>query len=404
MRLMSILNFYFGENQKRMKLLFFTHESLFNGKSMKMIKNTVNIIFGLFFLFFIVHNDGYCQLGGDVEVIPKLYNLNLANFEAIRTWKGRVDVLYSVHEKNLHEKGRRHYKRKYIFALDNIGKRAMYLAEQYEAGGYRDGKDISLENEIRWGAIWTPDGFFKVNQWDPTGNSFFTREPTLIIEPKPDPYSDYAEDFHPLENQKYFELSAHEFLKDLYKAKDLKHLSVYHVKRKDNLVEVSAGDRNKTYNSQTFDINKSGNRIETATESRTVKIESKWGFEKIGDLWICNHREVTHFDKTKNQEMKILWTFSENVVNEPLSDDLFNPNILSKEKVFAVRDKRTGSVYKQPPKKAPLPEEKLLPAPPESTDPPDDPTPTQSSWLWVFPVTIVPVGILLLVLYFRRSP
>lgn len=355
----------------------------------------------LIILFFVTHakNTCYCQVDGNTELLKKIALFNQSNLDAIRTWSGDIDILYRwTGDLEKDPKNYEEMKWKFHFATDIPGNRSIYLAEQVEASGFREGKSIVNEKGIRWGALWLPDSFQKVPMWEPHGNSDFGKRPTLVMRAKPPLYSEYGHDFHPLMNLKYGGNLAYEVATKWYNGRDKKNVHKYLVFQKGNLVHLTNQQENPK-DEEVFDLTKGGNRIAVSAEDTLVKTDIRWDFEKINDVWVTSFYEINNHNKEKKETYNITMKFSNTQVNAPLPEDTFQVQALSQDKVSLISDLRTGSFFADLPKKTNIPS--LTPEPSSPIPAGDSP-----SLLWWFVGAggmIVALG-LGYFLYFRRSP
>jgi hypothetical protein len=290
-----------------------------------------------------------------------------SNTKAIQTWRGKVRYTERVSDKS--KKGRkdklnegwedRETVTELEFAYDFAAKKYIFFATQSEQSRNKEGQARNKTGRIGWGGIRTAKGYYRVPEWRMDGNEGQVTRPSLLLQPLDSASpGDFSPDFDPLW---YFRLNGddvYERLMFFHKNAELKSMEDVAVSRERNLVTLTLGKPEKAINKYVFDLDQGGNPIEVSGSGRAVSATDARSFVKVGTIWVPKTATArnTNIKVGRLFERKMSWL--ENVVNEPIPEEVFLPEKIGLRTRDLVQDSRTGIQYRY--EAAALPEELIV--------------------------------------------
>lgn len=286
------------------------------------------------------------QIRGDVQQLKLVAAQNRANREAIRTWQGEVEVAQrTIGTDKVKITDYRSVWRA-TYTDDRTVKKYIFLANQQEVTGIRDGQAVKMSDRLSWGGIRTPDGYSSVWPWYPDGKKGQPRRPELMVGPhNTEQVSEISTMFDPYWYMSVFLDPVYDRLMFFHENAHMAELSHITVSRTGSLVTVLLQKPDVGVNRYVFDLNQGANPVELAGEDALVTENHTRSFESNSDIWLPRAgKSISKNLKTgKTIESSVRWL--KNVVNEPLPEDAFSPERVEIRQGDLIRDQRSGINY-----------------------------------------------------------
>lgn len=287
------------------------------------------------------------QIRGDPELLKLVAAQYRANLEAILTWQGEAEITQKLVGKIDGQPWDLTAVQKVTFAYDRGAKKYMFLVNQVQEKGIKQGQPIKEPALMVWGGIRTPDGFYWVPEWFVNAKPGQLKRPGLQLgPPSSESPGDFSPHFDPFWYMKLYGDDMYERLMPFYDRAASENMSHVTVSRANNVVTVVLHKPEVTTNRYVFDLDQGANPVAGGGEDPIVTEHHSRTFEKVKNIWVPKTAtsKSTNLKRGRVNERQVTWI--KNIVNEPVPADTFSPEQVGIRQGSHVNDLRTGANYR----------------------------------------------------------
>ncbi len=297
---------------------------------------------------------GVGQIRGDKALLELVASEWRANIAAIRTWQGKVEYTERIHAKfSKGPKGKEKEAwedRKTVtqleFAYDVAANKYVFFATQTQQLPGKDGQRGHKSGRMGWGAIRTSKGYFRVPEWQMDGKENRQRPSLILQTPEAESTGDFSPDFDPMWYFRLSSMDVYDRLMFFHKHADLPSMQTVTVSRERNLVTLTLGKPETGMNKHVFDLDQGSNPVEFANVGSPVLGPETRSFEKVGSIWVPKTATVINLNAETGRLLERSITWIENVLNEPIPEEMFSPETIGIRQRDLVQDARVGVQYR----------------------------------------------------------